>query len=217
MLFGVIDPNNMAYIDLLDATMTGLGPSMENTIEFALSSESPGRANDVEGIRTALILARNARGQGNGSGRFVVEDGAKTVKAFQRLSEVGLFVGICIALVSLIVGAIGIANIMYANVSDRTREIGILAAIGATPGYIRRKFLIESVFISVAGGLVGLLCGGGLYFLISMFVTELGESPIPVSVYVIAIVLSALAGVAAGYAPAQVASRANIIDAIRHV
>ena len=72
-----------------------------------------------------------------------------------------------IAGISLLVGGIGIMNIMLATVSERTREIGIRRAVGATRGHIMLHFLVESVFLTIAGGIIGLLCGLGAVEIIS--------------------------------------------------
>src|SRR5882762_9398766 len=107
----------------------------------------------------------------------------------------------CIAGVSLMVGGIGIMNIMLVSVTERTREIGIRMAIGARSAAIRRQFLIESVTLSVVGGVFGILVGVGASITVSK---TLGWPTLisPVSI-VASVIFSMLVGVAFGYYPAR--------------
>ena len=119
-----------------------------------------------------------------------------------------------VAAISLIVGGIGIMNIMLVSVTERTREIGIRLAIGAVASEVLLQFLVEAVVLSMLGGLVGLVLAqaaigalswvGGLPFL---FVPEIN---------VVAFAISALIGVVFGYFPARRAAALNPIDALRH-
>jgi putative ABC transport system permease protein len=119
-----------------------------------------------------------------------------------------------IAAVSLLVGGIGIMNIMLVSVTERTREIGIRLAIGARSGAIRRQFLVESVTISVVGGLIGVGLGMGASAAIA---TALGWPTLvsPASI-VISVAFSVLIGVAFGYYPARKAAALDPIDALRY-
>ncbi len=118
-----------------------------------------------------------------------------------------------IASVSLIVGGIGIMNIMLVSVTERTREIGIRIAIGATEQDVQRQFLIESVFISVLGGLIGVLTGIITSFVISNVLGwAVDISPIASGV---AVAFSAAVGVFFGFYPARKAAHLDPIDALR--
>jgi putative ABC transport system permease protein len=118
-----------------------------------------------------------------------------------------------IAAVSLLVGGIGIMNIMLVSVTERTREIGVRMAIGARTGAIRRQFLIESVTISLVGGIIGVGFGVGASVLIA---STLGWPTLvsPVSI-VASVVFSMLVGVVFGYYPARKAASLDPIDALR--
>ena len=130
---------------------------------------------------------------------------------------------VCIAMVSLLVGGIGIMNIMLVSVTERTREIGIRKAIGARRSAILLQFLIESVTISLLGGFIGILSGiAG-----SKWITELpflkamsGGNPwkavISPESIVVAFVFSMVVGVFFGLYPAYKASRMNPVDALRY-
>ena len=119
-----------------------------------------------------------------------------------------------IAGVSLLVGGIGIMNIMLVSVTERTREIGIRMAIGARSGVIRRQFLIESITLSLVGGIIGVLFGVATSITISR---TLHWSTLisPISV-MIAVVFSVLVGVGFGYYPAHKAAALDPIDALRY-
>jgi putative ABC transport system permease protein len=119
-----------------------------------------------------------------------------------------------IASVSLVVGGIGIMNIMLVSVTERTREIGIRLAIGAHRRDIMRQFLIEAVTLSVLGGLIGIVIGSGAAGLL----TALAQWPTLVSpdAVIIAFVFSAVVGIFFGYYPARKASRLDPIEALRY-
>ncbi len=119
-----------------------------------------------------------------------------------------------VAAVSLLVGGIGIMNIMLVSVTERTREIGIRLAIGALERQVLSQFLVEAVVLSLFGGVVGIVLGLGLALLATQtmgvpFVVDAG-------IVVLAFGFSALVGVVFGYFPARRAARLDPIDALRH-
>jgi putative ABC transport system permease protein len=119
-----------------------------------------------------------------------------------------------IASISLVVGGIGIMNIMLVSVTERTREIGIRMAIGATPGAILTQFLIESILLSLLGGVIGISLGIGAAVLLAWA----ADWPIFVDYSMVAIsfLISAAVGVFFGYYPALKASRLDPIEALRY-
>jgi putative ABC transport system permease protein len=119
-----------------------------------------------------------------------------------------------IAAVSLLVGGIGIMNIMLVNVTERTREIGIRLAIGALAQEVLLQFLVEAVVLSMIGGLIGIVAG----VLGSWAATRALELPFTVvpDILLVAFLFSALIGIAFGYLPAHKAARLNPIEALRH-
>lgn len=119
-----------------------------------------------------------------------------------------------IAGVSLLVGGIGIMNIMLVSVTERTREIGIRMAIGARSGVIRRQFLIESITLSLVGGVIGVLFGVGTSITISS--TLHWPTAISPASVIVAVVFSVFVGVAFGYYPARKAAALDPIDALRY-
>jgi len=119
-----------------------------------------------------------------------------------------------IASISLIVGGIGIMNIMLVSVTERTREIGIRMAIGATEGDVQQQFLIEAIVLSLVGGAVGIMSGVGASYLI----TQTLGWPVLVSpmAIVAAVVFSMAVGIFFGFYPARKAARMDPIEALRY-
>jgi putative ABC transport system permease protein len=119
-----------------------------------------------------------------------------------------------VAAVSLIVGGIGIMNIMLVSVTERTREIGIRQSVGASPNDIRYQFLTEALLLSLVGGLIGVVAGvGGAYIF-----GELGEmrTVLVPSAILLAFSSSAAVGIFFGFYPANKASHLDPIEALRH-
>ncbi len=125
-----------------------------------------------------------------------------------------------IASISLVVGGIGIMNIMLVSVTERTREIGLRKAVGATNNDILQQFLIESVLLTFAGGVVGIAVGAGIvglvYFAVTTFSSIGWVFAFPISSVILGLVVSGIAGVAFGIYPALQAARKNPIDALRY-
>ena len=121
----------------------------------------------------------------------------------------------CIALISLVVGGIGVMNIMLVSVTERTKEIGVRMAIGARRSNILQQFLIEAVLICLIGGLVGVLLSGAIGFAFNQLVSDFAMSFSVLSI-VAAVVCSTIIGVVFGFMPANRASKLNPIDALAH-
>ncbi len=141
------------------------------------------------------------------------EEWAEQINTFihnARLSG-GLIAGI-----SLLVGGIGIMNIMLASISERVREIGIRKSVGASTGDIFIQILVESVVVAILGGLTGLVTSFGLVHLLSSFSPTENAPIITVTALAVAFGFSALVGVLAGIFPAVKAARLNPIEALRY-
>jgi putative ABC transport system permease protein len=120
--------------------------------------------------------------------------------------------GIFITILSLVVGGIGIMNIMFVSVQERTKEIGVRKAIGATKNMILAQFLMEAITICLIGGLIGLMMAGGLSIIINKFF----PSTMPLWLALTSILLSVFVGVVSGVVPSYRAARLDPIDALRY-
>ena len=121
-------------------------------------------------------------------------------------------VGVFITILSLVVGGIGIMNIMFVSVKERTKEIGVRKAIGATKNMILTQFLMEAVMICAIGGLIGLT----LATFLSLIINQFFPSAMPVWLAMTSISLSILVGVIAGVIPSYRAAKLDPIDALRY-
>jgi ABC-type antimicrobial peptide transport system permease subunit len=145
---------------------------------------------------------------------FLIRDMTEITKAMRSTAELMTNLLLCVAMISLVVGGVGIMNIMLVSVTERTREIGLRMAVGAEPGDILRQFLTEAVVLCLLGGGVGILLGR----LSSYLISSLLRWPTAVSLGAIisALVVSAGVGIIFGFYPAWKASRLDPIEALRY-
>lgn len=162
---------------------------------------------------TALMRQRRTlqKNQDNNFNIFDTRQIAETLGATTQLMTMLLAV---VAAVSLLVGGIGIMNIMLVSVTERTREIGIRLAIGATAGEVLLQFLVEAVTLSCVGGLIGIV----MAFALCAGLARMIQVPFNFNLQInlVAFLFAAAVGVVFGYAPARRAARLNPIDALRH-
>ena len=145
---------------------------------------------------------------------FQIRDMTEMTKALSSTTELMTNLLLCVAMISLVVGGVGIMNIMLVSVTERTKEIGLRMAVGARPRDILSQFLIEAVMLSLAGGAIGI----GLGRLTSYLVTYFKHWPTEVSLPAIfaAVVVSGSVGIIFGFYPAWKASMLDPIDALRY-
>ena len=150
--------------------------------------------------------------------RNLTDDDFTVLKPTQILETINTFLGAItgalagIAAISLVVGGVGIANIMLVSVTERTREIGLRKALGARKNDILMQFLIEAIVLSAFGGLIGIGIGWGLSLLISRFI----ETAVTIQSVLLAFGISCGVGIVAGFLPALRAAKLNPIDALRY-
>jgi ABC-type antimicrobial peptide transport system permease subunit len=145
---------------------------------------------------------------------FTVRDMTEITKAMSSTTELITRLLMYVAMISLVVGGVGIMNIMLVSVTERTREIGLRMAVGAEPNDILRQFLTEAIVLCLAGGIMGIVVGRGA----SMLVSKALHWPTAPSVgaVIAAVVVSASVGVIFGFYPAWKGSRLDPIDALRY-
>ena len=149
------------------------------------------------------------------TGHFTIYDMSKTIDDINSAYGMMTTVIGAIAGISLLVGGIGVMNIMLVSVTERTREIGLRKALGATRQKILTQFLIESMVLTLLGGLIGLGLAAGLTSILNNSIAEIKPS-ISIHVAVGSLLFSALIGIIFGILPANKASKLNPIEALRY-
>ena len=163
-----------------------------------------------EEIRGVLRKIRHVRpGEGDD---FAINQQDQFIKTFDRVAGTIAMVGLFITGLSLFVGGIGIMNIMFVSVAERTKEIGIRKAIGAKRRTILLQFLIEAATICLGGGLLGLAIAWPMTLVMSRFMPAV----MSVGIVGVAILVSLTTGLVAGFFPAWRAARMNPVDALRN-
>jgi putative ABC transport system permease protein len=143
---------------------------------------------------------------------FAINQQEMFMSTFNQISSVISLVGLFITGLSLFVGGIGIMNVMFVSVTERTKEIGIRKALGAKRRTILFQFLIESVTITLFGGLIGLM----ISFPVSLIIDQVLPTAMPLSIVIIAILVSVCIGVISGILPALRASKMDPVVALRY-
>ncbi len=184
-----------------------------NVDQIIVSATSAAETNDALVEITSLLHERHRIGEGDVDD-FNIRDMTEITKALSSTTVMMTNLLLVVAMISLIVGGVGIMNIMLVSVTERTKEIGLRMAVGARGADILRQFLTESVVLCLAGGAMGIALGRGSSYLVSKILHWL---TIPSLGAIIASVLvSASVGIIFGYYPAWKASRLDPIDALRY-
>ena len=160
------------------------------------------------------ILRENHKLKGDADDDFTIRSQAEMMETMDTTMNTVTLILVVAAAFSLLVAGIGIMNIMLVSVTERTKEIGLRMAVGATGAVISLQFLIESVLISVTGGLIGILLGVSVSELLAPAIGM--PSSIPAWSIYVSFLVCVFIGVLFGYIPAQKAARLDPIEAIRH-
>jgi ABC-type antimicrobial peptide transport system permease subunit len=177
-----------------------------------VSAKSQAQSYAAQDQITAILRDRHRIRAGTPDD-FSIRNLADIAELADQSAQVMTMLLASIAGVSLIVGGIGIMNIMLVSVTERTKEIGVRVAIGATEQDVQRQFLLESVVLSLLGGAVGIIVGIGSSILIN-FVLHWTVSVSMLAVGA-AVIFSTAIGIAFGYYPARKAARLDPIEALR--
>ena len=207
---GPQDEDDIVLIPVNTAMYRVLGKNYLSGIFVEVAS--PNLIEQTKNAISALIIKRHRLKEGDDS--FNIRDMTEIQKMLSSTTQtMSLLLG-SIAAISLVVGGIGIMNIMLVSVTERTREIGLRKAIGARKNDIMLQFLVESVGMTVSGGLIGIMLGIAISLILSYFA---GWSVItsPISV-VLATAFSALTGIFFGLWPARKAAELKPVEALRY-
>jgi putative ABC transport system permease protein len=212
--------------------MNPLGQNFDDAVivphTTALSLTNPNRGglllvklraiDDVDLVTEQVkrTLRRHRRLKSGEPDDFTVTTQAEILKSFREISGVATWVVIAIVSVSLLVGGIGIMNIMLVSVTERTREIGVRLAMGARKSDIQRQFLVEAGALGGLGGVVGVALGVGVAYLVSAVVPGFPAPYIPLWSVVLGFGFSVGVGVVFGLYPAARAARLDPIEALRY-
>ena len=202
--------DDIVYVPFSTAQQRLSGNKFVNSI--IMTADNSGDVNSVQSAAQALLEQRhNITNPANDD--FTIQNTSQVLSTVQGTAQSLSILLVGVAAVSLVVGGIGIMNIMLVSVTERTREIGIRIAIGARQRDVLTQFLIEAFFLSALGGLIGLIIGPIVAYIIAT-VNKFPFQIDPLSI-LIAFGVSALVGIIFGFYPAQRAARLDPIVALR--
>ena len=184
-----------------------------NIDQILASARSSGEIRPAIQQATAVLRERHRIRDGMPDD-FNIRDMTEMTKTLTSTTKLMTNLLLCVAMISLVVGGVGIMNIMLVSVTERTREIGLRMAVGARGRDILRQFLVEAVVLCLVGGAMGILLGlGGSYFVSLFLHWPVETSP---NAIMAAVLVSAGVGIAFGFYPAWKASRLDPIEALRY-
>lgn len=206
-----MDQDDVVYVPLTTAQNRMMG--ITNVQRIAVQAENENVINDVQADVEQVLRTRHKIKEG-ANDDFTVGNMAQIMETMMSTANnITILLG-CIAAISLLVGGIGIMNIMLVSVTERTREIGIRKALGATYNNILLQFLVESMVIGIIGGTLGVILGIGASCIISSMAGW--NTVISVWAIVIAVIFSVGIGLFFGIYPARKAALLDPIDALRY-
>ena len=212
---GPFDQDDLIFIPITTAQKKVFGTDFPGTVsQIVIKGQDADTLDETIDDIDEILTARHNLGK-NQDKDFEIRNSAEFQEKMKSTVQTFAILLASIASVSLLVGGIGIMNIMLVSVTERTKEIGIRMAIGARISDIRWQFLIESFLLSMIGGLIGVAVGIGGSLLITILAPSMTISISMFSI-ILALCFSALVGVGFGYYPAYKASLLNPIDALRY-
>ncbi len=200
------------YVPLVNARSLGVGKDMVYTIIAYVKDITKFEYVMGEGRGLMRRIRRDANGKPDSFELSRSESLAATLDETAGTLRLG---GFAIGFITLIGAAIGLMNIMMVSVTERTREIGVRKALGATPAKIRQQFLIEAIVICQIGGIAGIIMGIGIGNVVARFLDS-KEFIIPWAWIILSLVVCVVVGVVSGFYPAYKASKLDPIESLRY-
>jgi putative ABC transport system permease protein len=230
-----VDGNRMMVVGLLEPPAAAMGmnaDAREVIVPFNFSvardrwpwfsvvaaSKAPELSEDAK-TEVEFYLRQKRRVKPGKPDTFEVQTAQRVIEQFSKVASIVTLVATGIVGISLLVGGVGIMNIMLVSVSERTREIGLRKAVGARPAAILLQFLVEAVVLCLIGGAMGLILGQAITTTVSNFLpaeTKIERMVVPMSAIILAFGFSAGVGLIFGMFPAIKAARLDPIEALRH-
>lgn len=209
-IIGAIDGENKNY----DVVVPGYvfessnNSVSENTLKLTFS-----KGTNVSKATNTIVDNLNKKGSQHTAGSYEFIDTAALLKGISAVIKGITYFIVAVASISLFIAGIGVMNMMYISVSERTQEIGIRMAVGASQTQILWQFLIEAILLTISGGMIGYLFGLGIAMGISSFLPF--KASVSLSTFLLAFGTSTIVGLIFGILPAKTASNKNLIDILR--
>ncbi len=208
---GMMNPNLDIYMPLTTARKQIFQKINNKVHGIAISTYNKNEMAKVV-RKINRILRFKHRLEENEPNDFTIFDQESMINAAKTSSNILKLLLLIIASISLLVGGIGVMNIMFVSVSERTQEIGIRMAIGATSGMIQKQFILEAISLCFIGGVIGILIGIIVPHIVSLFTSW--PVVIKLSSIIFAFAVTFMVGVIFGYYPARKAAQLNPVDAL---
>ena len=214
------DQDNLVLLPYTTVRKRLQGSEFDNVNAIMVSARSMQVMTDAQ-LEIDQLLAERHRIQPGQSRDYIVQNTTEIANIFGAVTGTLTMMLASIAAISLLVGGVGIMNIMLVSVTERTREIGIRMAVGARASDILRQFLVEAILLSCVGGMIGFLLGVGASIGLVTLINSLTTGTkwtheVSITAGVVAFFFAAAVGVFFGYYPARRASRMDPIEALRY-
>ena len=212
------DYDNQVFIPIMTMQKIVSGVNYLGLIRTQIDNEA-NITRAIEDISAVLRERHDINDSTGASDDFMVRSSNEAIDMIKTITDALKYFLAAVAALSLLVGGIGIMNIMLVSVTERTREIGLRKAVGATTRQIRSQFLFEAIFITLIGGLLGITIGTLIAYLISVGAHFLGYSwDFVISIFsiVLGVIVSASVGLFFGLYPAGKAAKLDPIEALRY-